>query len=636
MERILGPKGLLAAAWPGYENRPGQIRMAEEVARAFAQDDIALIEAGTGTGKTLAYLVPALLSGKKTVVSTGTKNLQEQIFNKDIPFIRRHLGRNFKAACLKGRENYLCLYRYKAFLREPTFAAIHEAVFWDALKKWADVTTTGDRAELAELPEDFLTWSDLTAPGDRCLGGKCPEFQDCFLQRARRAAAGADLVVVNHHLFMADLAVRDHGHGEVIPDYEAAVFDEAHLLESVATQYFGVAVSSWRLAELRQDVQAALAQAHQLTPALNQALAALGHWADVLARQMLPHIEEIELWTGDDPMMDRLREFGAEILAGLEGLAALLEPPAENDDEIDGLCQRTRRIGQDLGFVLDGRDSQFVYWAERRGRGLFLRASPIEVAPFLQERLYARGITLVFTSATLAAEGRCDYFKERLGLLPEVDGLVLDSPFDYAAQTLLYVPRTLPPPRSGEFLSALAEEVERLLNLSRGRAFVLFTSYRSLKYVAETLKDRLPWPCLVQGDAPRHTLLERFRREIDSVLMATQSFWQGVDVPGESLSAVIIDKLPFPPPDRPLIKARSQRLRDAGQDPFMAFHVPEAIITLKQGLGRLIRNQNDFGLLAVLDSRLATKGYGRKFVASLPGSPVVHDLEHIERFFGRR
>jgi len=633
INEIIGPRSPLAQAWPSYEHRPGQIQMAEEAARAFAQNDVAVIEAGTGTGKTLAYLLPALLSGRKTVISTGTKNLQEQIFDKDIPFIQGHLGRGFKAACLKGRENYLCLYRFKAFLREPTFAAVTEAVFWDALKEWAEQTATGDRAELAELPENFLTWSDLSAPGDRCLGGKCPEWDACFLQRARRTAAAADLVVVNHHLFMADLAVRGEGYGEVIPDYEAVVLDEAHLIEEVATQHFGLAVSSWRLSELRHDAQRVLAPAGRLTPALGRALTALGHQADVLAAEFFPHAEEIELWTSDDPSMDRLRRFGGEVLAGLDSLAVLLEEAARGEEEIESLAERTRLISRELDFIIEGADRKFVYWAERRGRGLHLRASPIEAAPYLHEYLYSRGLPLVFTSATLTAEHSFHFFKQRLGLFEEIEGLVVDSPFDYQEQTLLYVSPRLPSPRSQAYPPALAEEIERLLSFSRGRAFVLFTSYRNLNFVYQALSGRLPWPCLVQGQAPRTVLLERFRRETSSVLLATQSFWQGVDVPGQSLSAVIIDKLPFPPPDRPLVKARAQKIREEGGDPFLDFHLPGAIITLKQGLGRLIRTRTDYGLLAVLDSRLVSKGYGRKVLDSLPPGRLTHELSEVERFF---
>ena len=632
---ILGPQGSLARQWTGYEPRPGQLEMALEVARAFALRDLAVVEAGTGTGKTLAYLVPALLSGRKTIVSTGTKNLQEQIFHKDLPFIRKYIGSGFKAAYLKGRENYLCLHKYKSFILEPTFVSPHEAVFIDSLTKWARETKTGDRAELMDLPEDFQAWSDISATADHCLGGKCPEFGQCFLWKARRMAAAADLVVVNHHLFMADLAIKGGGYGEVIPEYEAAIFDEAHQLEDVATQYFGISVSSWRLGLLKRDVEKELVRAKKLEPPLVSALAVLAHQAERLAGQFFTRDEEIELWQEDNPLMDQLRSFGAEILTNLDNLAAHLEKQVK-DEELAGLGQRARAISSELSKILDARDRNYVYWAEKRGRGVFLSASPVDVSPFLEDGLYAQGATLIFTSATLTTGNSFDYFKKRLGLLPEIEGLVVDSPFDMTRQSMLYVPRSFPFPQSPEYQDALVNEINRLLELSRGRAFVLFTSYRNLNHVAGSLAGKLPWPCLVQGDAPRHVLLENFKKQTESVLMATHSFWQGVDVPGESLSAVIIDKLPFPQPNRPLIKARADRLREAGQDPFFNYFVPGAIITLKQGLGRLIRTARDRGLLAVLDSRLIKKGYGKKFLESLPGATLVHEHSQVAHFFSEQ
>lgn len=636
IEKILGPDGLLSSSWKGYEYRPGQIEMAEKVALAFENDDMVLIEAGTGTGKTLAYLLPTLLSGKKTIISTGTKNLQEQIFEKDIPFIRRFLGRGFKAACLKGRENYLCLYLYKAFLLEPVFEFPGEAVYLKALVKWANSTETGDRSELSELPEEFAAWSLLSASGDRCLGGKCPDYQDCFIQRARRVAAAADLVVVNHHLFMADLAIRESGFGEVIPNYEAVIFDETHQLEDVATQYFGMSVSSYRLHELRRDSDRVLRQTRQMNPLLDRILASLKNQTDTLVQRFFTEDGEFELADDNNRTADGLNEFGFEIVSGLDGLASALDAVRNGNEEIEAIIRRARTLSRELSFILEGKDTSFVFWAVRKGGGLLLRASPLEVGPFLQEKLYFQGLTLVFTSATMATDRSFDYFKERLGLLPEIEGFIFDSPFDYAEQTLLYVPGRLPPPQSPDFLTGLVAEIEKLLKLSRGRAFVLFTSHRNMNYTAKKLSGRLSWPCLVQGQAPRSVLIDQFRKETDSVLFATHSFWQGVDVPGESLSAVIIDKLPFTPPDRPLFKARLQRLADEGRDPFMSYQVPEAIITLKQGLGRLIRSNSDRGLLAVLDTRIMNRGYGRKFLRSLPASPVTIDLEEVRVFLDRQ
>lgn len=635
VEDILGPRGSLAAKWPGYENRPSQLEMALEVARAFANDDFALVEAGTGTGKTLAYLIPALLSGKKTIISTGTKNLQEQIFFKDIPFIRKTLDAPFRAAYLKGRENYLCLHHFKDFEKNPVFMAPQETVFWERIKKWAYETKTGDRSELSELPDEFITWSDLSASRDRCLGGKCPEYQDCFLNRARRNAAGADLVVVNHHLFMADLDVRGQGHGEVIPDYEAVVFDEAHQLEDIATQYFGAAVSSWRLSLIRRDIEKAFNSDKKMKSDLRKSLDALARRTDALTRNFLTKPGEYELWGDDDQEKDGLRDLGGKLAAGLNEIAVILEKEGKkSEDEIlEGLAVRASTISKDFGFILDGSDRGFVFWAERRGRGLFLRASPIDITPFLQQSLYERGLSLTFTSATLTTEGSFEYFKDRMGLLPELEGLALESPYDFTKNTLLYIPRSLPFPASPQYGDALTSEIDRLLKMSRGRAFVLFTSYRNMNYVAEKLAGKAPWTCLVQGQAPRTVLLEKFRKDIHSVLMATYSFWQGVDVPGESLSAVIIDKMPFPRPDSPLIKARSQKIKDEGRDPFFHYMVPEAVITLKQGLGRLIRSEEDQGLMAVLDVRIIRKGYGKKFLKSMPPGRLTHELEDVGEFF---
>ena len=630
--QVLGPGGRLASSWPGFEFRQGQVDMAAEVARAFELPDVALVEAGTGTGKTLAYIIPSLLSHAKTVVSTGTKNLQDQIFYKDIPFIKKALGSGFRAAYLKGRDNYLCPYFFQAFLREPTFAAVHEAVFLDRLKKWAEETATGDRAELTDFPEQFMTWSDISASADRCLRRKCPDFEQCFLEKARRTAAAADLVVVNHHLFMADLSVREGGYGEVIPDHEAVIFDEAHQIEDVATQHFGLVVSTWQLGRLRRDTETILGKAKKMRPDIGRDLAALYHFADTLSKNFFLKATEFELWTGGEEM-DRLHDLLQQTLNLLAGLAGKIDMVSGDDEEILALHRRMKAAIEALGIILEAAGSRYVYWSERRNKALFFHASPIDVAPFMQERLYSRNQPLVFTSATLTARRTFDFFKQRMGLMPEVEGIIVDSPFNLQKQALLYIPQRFPMPMNQDYLPALVEEIERLLACSRGRAFVLFTSYRNLNYVAETLGPRLPWPLLVQGHAPRNALLDRFRKETASVLMATQSFWQGVDVPGESLSAVIIDKLPFPRPDRPLVKSRSRRLQEEGYSPFTHYSVPEAIIQFKQGLGRLIRNTSDRGLLAVLDVRLIRKGYGRYFFESLPPVRLTHDLAEVDMFF---
>ncbi|MDR3038772.1 MAG: ATP-dependent DNA helicase, partial [Candidatus Adiutrix sp.] len=634
LQKLLGPDGPLARAWPDFEPRAGQLAMALEVGRAFQEDDFALVEAGTGTGKTLAYLLPALLSGKKTVVSTGLKNLQDQIFEKDLPFIREFFGDNFRAARLKGRANYLCLFFLKKTLARISFLPPAEADELRLVAARAPGAAGGDRAEFTFIPETSGLWPEISAPAERCLGQRCPEFGDCFLWRARRTAAAADLVLVNHHLFMADLAVRAGGFGEVLPDWEAAVFDEAHLLEEAATGYFGRSLNSGTLAALHRDLERALAG---LDPSAGAALKPLvdifGRRAEDLSLHFCREAREKELWAEGDPENGPLRDFllnyHHEALALTEGLKA----SARDSEPPGALRQRLAEAAADLLFLGEAADRQFVYQAERQGRRLTLSALPVRVSRQLADGLLNTGRTLVFTSATLSAGGDFSYFKDRLGLWPELTGLAVESPFDYRGRTLAYIPAHLPAPDEAGFPEAVAAEVEKILALSRGRALVLFTSHRNMDYVAGRLRGRLPWPLLVQGQMGRSAILAEFARRTASVLLATHSFWQGVDVPGESLSAVIIEKLPFPRPDRPLVKARAQLLTEEGRRPFWDYFIPEAALTLKQGLGRLMRRRRDQGLLAVLDTRLRKKNYGKKLLQALPPAPLTSDLGEVAEFF---
>lgn len=641
VERLLGAGGVLASKWSGFELRQSQVEMAGQVMRAFENDDILMVEAGTGTGKTLAYLLPALLSGKKTVISTGTKNLQDQIFNKDIPFIQKYVSSGFRAALLKGRENYLCLRRFEQFSRDPVFFRPGEAVFSAKLADWAETTPTGDRAEIPGLPDDFATWSLLTADSEKCLGGKCSFFGDCFLQKARRRAAGADLVVVNHHLFMSDLAVRDAGHGEVIPAFEAVIFDEAHELEDIASRYFGRSASTYRVADLVKDATRVLTLSGAFDTHTVNLLAKINNHNDHLRDGVMTAPGEMELWREDSETMNRLTGALADLAISLRALATCLDQSArrlegEMSEDLATLARRAAQMQDDIEFILAGSGQEYIFWAEKRKTGLFLKASPVQVGPLMREKLYGKGQTLVFTSATLTTDNNFEYFRERMGVFEEAPGWRLASPFDYQRQALLYVPATFPHPRAQAFLPRVVEEVEQLLELSQGRAFVLFTSYRALEYVSRRLEATLDWPVLIQGRAPKQALLEEFKARVDSVLFATYSFWQGVDVPGESLSAVIIDKLPFAPPDSPLLKARAERMRAQKMDPFMGLQVPQAIISLKQGLGRLIRTSGDRGLLAVLDSRLLNSSYGRVFLRSLPDYPLTRDPAGVARFFGEK
>ncbi|MDR2947150.1 MAG: ATP-dependent DNA helicase [Candidatus Adiutrix sp.] len=632
LQELLGPQGPLAQAFTDYEQRPGQLAMAQAVARAFEEDDFCLVEAGTGTGKTLAYLLPALMSGKKTIVSTGLKNLQDQIFDKDLPFIRKFFGDNFRAARLKGRENYLCPFFLKKTLAQGVLFSGEDRAILEAVNQRAPQTRDGDRSEFS-LPEGWPLWAEISAPAERCLGPRCPEFGDCFLWKARRQAAAADLVLVNHHLFMADLAVRASGFGEVLPDWEAAVFDEAHLVEEAATSYFGKNLSSWALSILKRDLDRALPSLSLTTGAsFGPQLEIFGRQVEALASRFYKRPGEYELWREGDPEAGPLRDFLINLYHDSLALAEPLKAPARENDELAPLLSRLLEAAGNMLFLAEASSREYVYQAERQGRRLSLSAFPIRVSRQLADGLINTGRTLVFTSATLSSGGDFSYFKDRLGIWPEVEGLAVESPFDYARRTLTYVPTALPQPSEPDFPEAAARHIEELVNLSRGRALVLFTSHKNMNFAADYLRERIKWPLLVQGEAGRAATLEEFTQSTSSVLLATHSFWQGVDVPGESLSAVIIEKLPFPRPDRPLVRARSQLMEEEGRSSFGDYFLPETALTLKQGLGRLMRRRSDQGLLAILDVRLLKKGYGKKLLKTLPPSRLTSDMAEVSAF----
>jgi ATP-dependent DNA helicase DinG len=644
VQGVLGPTGALSRALPGYEHRPEQLRLAEEVEQAFARRAYLMAEAGTGTGKTLAYLVPAVLSGRKVVVSTATKTLQEQIFLKDIPLLQKKVGLSFAAAYLKGRSNYLCLHRLESFSQSPQFATREEAERWDSLQDWAKTTQTGDRAEL-DLPDSYATWSQLSTTSDTCLGQKCPVYDNCFVTRMRRRAEEADVVVVNHHLFFADLSIQSRTGGGrqgegVLPRYDAVVFDEAHALEDVATEYFGRQVSSWRVEELCADAQRALPQEDGRVGMLSALALKLRGDAETFFRAAP---RALGLLGGEPSTRLSSKSFSSvrnQVTAVIESLAALASMTVSADEpELAALCRRASEIGEELDFIQRADSSDHVYWAEARGRGTFLRAAPIDVAAELQKRLYGSVDTLVFTSATLAAGGRFDFFARRLGLEDsqalgsEVRQLSVESPFDYPRQAALYTPGHLPEPNAPGFLEALAEELVQLTYLTDGRCFALFTSLRNMEAVHQLTRNRLPYQILLQGERPKTALLEAFRAE-PSVLFASHSFWEGVDVPGDALSLVVIDRLPFASPGDPLVSARIDQLRERGEEPFSAYQLPEAILALRQGFGRLIRTQKDRGIVAVLDRRITSKAYGRSFLASLPKAKRFAQLESLRQWYG--
>jgi ATP-dependent DNA helicase DinG len=645
---VFAPDGALARAMPDFEARAGQVEMAAAVARVFEEGGVLLAEAGTGTGKTLAYLVPAILSRERVLISTGTKNLQEQIFFKDIPALREALGIPFTATCMKGRANYLCLHKLDQ-LNDGIGPAVHD-VFLPMIREWSTRTEVGDRAELADLPEDLAFWNDVSATADTCLGTECPRYDDCFVTTMRQRAAASDVVIVNHHLLCADAAVRQNAFGEVIPACTRAILDEAHQLEDIATQYFGFNVSNYRVEELARDAEHLSIDDHDAKMEVLKAIDRLREhaktfFADVaFAHRGDGRARNEERIRASTESMGETRESAIPLIGAIEVLEATLAllrklaPDGEDEDRdarTDDAATLARRAGQlrdDLRFLLRVGDESYVYFVEFRGRGTFLRAAPIDVSSIISSLLLDRMRTTVLTSATLTVDGRFDYVRARLGI-KHADEIRLASEFDFRQQAILYLPKQMPDPRDDRFAVAASREVIEILKRTRGRAFVLFTSYASMRSVQAMAEMALDYPILAQGTAPRSQLLNQFRATPHAVLFATSSFWQGVDVVGDALSCVIIDKLPFASPGDPITAARIDAIRAAGGDPFGEYQVPLAILALQQGLGRLIRHRRDRGVLAVLDPRLRTKGYGRRFIASLPPAPVVHDLAAIEEFF---
>src|SRR6266536_2882767 len=639
------PDGPLARAMPDFEPRAGQVEMASAVAQVFARGGVLLAEAGTGTGKTLAYLVPAILSRERVLISTCTKNLQEKIFFKDIPARRDALGIPFTAAYMKGRANYLCLHRLDQ-LSDGVGPAAHD-VFLPMIREWSGRTDTGDRAELTDLPEDLPFWNEVSATAETCLGTECGRYDDCFVTKMRRRAAESDVVIVNHHLLCADAAVRQNAFGEVIPACSRAIIDEAHQLEDIATQYFGVNVSNYRFEELARDTERMVAAGGVEDQQDKDDIAkALQHLRDH-AKAFFTEVAFAHRGDGRVRNEERVRANAASLgqtldaaatLTGaldvLEATLALLKKPEDADASTEDAATLARRAGElrtELRFLLRGSDEEYVYFVEFRGRGVFLRASPIDVSNIVRELLLDKMHTTVLTSATLTVDGSFEYVRSRLGI-GTADEIRLASEFDFREQAILYLPPKMPDPRSDEFAMAASKEVVEILKRTRGRAFVLFTSYATMRAVQAVAEMALDYPILAQGSAPRSQLLDQFRETPHSVLFATASFWQGVDVVGEALSCVIIDKLPFASPGDPITAARIDAIRARGGEPFEEYQVPLAILTLQQGLGRLIRHRRDRGVLAVLDPRLRTKGYGRRFLASLPPAPVVHALDAVAAF----
>jgi ATP-dependent DNA helicase DinG len=641
VEAAFADDGPLVRAVDQFEPRQGQRAMAMAVADTIEHGGVLLAEAGTGTGKTLAYLVPAILSRQRVLISTGTKNLQEQIYFKDIPALKTALGVPFTATYMKGRANYLCLHRLDQLRAHP--AAPMD--FISTIDEWRRLTDTGDRAELSGLEEDSSLWHDVSAQAETCLGNDCPQYRECYVTRMRQRAAESDLVIVNHHLLCADASVRQSTYGEVIPDCHHAIIDEAHHLEDVATQYFGIAVSNWRINDLVRDADRAinLGQIEDLDSDLRHAITRVDDHSLTFfgALQTARHARggfEERLRVGPGWFGDVLDD-GLGLIAALNALAEEMtkragteESGAQHNEDAATMARRAAELRDHLTFLLEAANPSFVYFLETRNRGVFLRAAPIDVSNIIREMLFARMTSTVMTSATLTVEGSFNYVKGRLGV-EDAGSIRVQSEFDFSEQAILYLPKQMPPPKSPQYSEAVAREVRDLLLRSEGRAFVLFTSYAMLRTVRDLVEPDIPFPVIVQGTAPRSTLLAQFRSTPNAVLFATSSFWQGVDVVGEQLSCVIIDKLPFASPGDPITAARIEAINAEGGDAFQDYQVPLAILAMLQGLGRLIRHRTDRGVLAVLDPRLRTMGYGRRFLDSFPPAPVTQNPEAITRFF---
>ncbi|RZU98047.1 ATP-dependent DNA helicase [Spiribacter vilamensis] len=628
VDRALAADGPLADVLDDYAPRDEQLRMAHAVAAAIEADESLVVEAGTGTGKTLAYLIPALLSGQRVVISTGTRTLQDQLYHRDLPLARDALGRPVRTALLKGRGNYLCLYRMERTLEEGRLETTAMADGLQQLRAWAGRTRSGDLAEAPAGSAEGRLQPRVTSTADNCLGQNCPLYADCFLMEARREAQEADVVVVNHHLLMADWALREGGYGEVLPSADVYILDEAHQLPETAARFFGVTISSRQLQDLVRDTR--LEQQREAGDSAD-----LAERAGAVERQS----SVLRLTLGDGTRTawaeapEAAVEAATDLAAALESLTEALAPQAARGRGLENCHKRSDELHSSLrGFLANESDTREVAWVETRGQGFALRLTPLDVAEHFRRSRSRHGQSWVLTSATLSVNGSFEHFQRRLGV-ESAQTLQLDSPFDYAANTLLYLPASLPEPRDPRFNEAYLQAVEPVLEASEGRAFMLFTSHRALQQAAEWLRGRGWSGLMVQGDAAPKQLLERFRQTTGAILLGTQSFWEGVDVRGPALSCVMIDRLPFASPGDPVLQARAAWLRDQGRNPFGEYQLPEAIIGLRQGVGRLIRDAADRGVLVLGDSRLVSKPYGRLFRRSLPPMPLVRDLDAVTAFF---
>ncbi len=663
LHEFFAPGGVLAHSPLPYEYRPGQLEMAKAVERALTEHKHLIVEAGTGTGKTLAYLLPALRTGQRVIVSTGTKALQDQLYFRDVPFLETLLG-DLHVCYMKGRANYLCRRKLFALRDQPVLSGLEEIDEYRQIAEWEQITETGDRAELAALPESSPLWSKLDARADNCLGSTCPDYRRCFITEMRRRALESDIIIVNHHLFFADLAVKREAAAApdagILPEAAAVIFDEAHELEEVASSYFGLSVSNLRFEELARDIDVLL-RGKEGSAAIPLATQQLRERSRLFFAGLPVESEGRHQFSNREEFL----ETSGDLYLSVRSSLRLLETEMDRlsaIDEAPGLGKRIARLRSELEFLLESNAHNMVYWIERRafgsaqasdpvqrsaprsgqetaprsGRGRSittqLQATPIDVSELLHELVFEPIPTVVLTSATLTVQGGFEHLRKRLGLT-EARELVVPSHFRYGEQALLYLPPEMPDPRSPEFVEAAARCIRRVLDHSRGRAFCLFTSYGQMRTLYERLLPELDFPILLHGTAPRKALLEEFRATPNSVLFGTSSFWQGVDVQGEALSCVIIDRLPFAVPSDPVVQARMKAIEENGGRPFFDYQVPEAVLALKQGFGRLIRSLSDRGVLVLLDPRIRTQRYGQTFLKSLPPYRMTQTITDVEAFF---
>lgn len=636
IQDILGPDGALSDAVDGFRVRPGQIEMAEKINHTINLGKSLIVESGTGTGKTFAYLAPTILSGKKTLISTGTRHLQDQLFQQDLPVIAKAMNVPQSFALLKGRSNYLCIYRLHRAALEGRFRSRSDSDKIHVISEWSGYTKSGDISEVDSVPEDSMLWPMVTSTVDNCIGAECEHYSECFVVKARREAMDAEIVVVNHHLFFADLLLQEEGFGRLLPNVDTVIFDEAHQLIDTASRFFSKTISSFRLRNLCRDV---IAEERIAKSAVKKLEDIASKTEKAVADFRLTFSEEtnergawndLQKGKGSSKYLHKLENLNSELFE----LHSLLEVAGPASKGLANCCRRSADFLQVLQDFSQQEQPNYVSWFETSKKGFNLHITPVNIAEAFQEMIQEQDTSWIFVSATLAVNKKFTHFQDQLGLADSETG-VWDSPFNYQDQTMMYLPRGLPAPNEPQFTQSMVEAILPILEASGGRAFILFTSYRALNQAALLLRTMIDYPLLVQGELPRTQLLNKFKSLGNAVLLGTSSFWEGVDVRGQALTCVIIDKLPFASPGEPVLKARCQALEAAGINPFFQFQVPNAVINLKQGAGRLIRDENDSGVLVLCDPRLLTKGYGKSFLNSLPPMPQVRSLSEVTEFLNK-